>query len=87
MNQKDYQSEKNKLYKKFSADGYLIEPNNDDIVVCLLKECFKPCDELECINVFCYDHNFGRGKGNQGYVDSHGQKIKIAEIINTVAKI
>ena len=75
MKQKDYQDDKNKLYKKYGADGYLIEPNNDAIMLKIVKEFFVDCEELEAIETFCYKNNFGRGnKNNQVYIDSNGQR-------------
>lgn len=77
MKQKDYQDDKNKLYKKYGADGYLIEPSNDEIIIRLLKNAFYPCEELESIDTFCYKNNFGRGKNNGIYIDVYGQKVNI----------
>ena len=77
MHLKDYQNDKHKLCKKYGADGYLIEPSNDAILIKVIKNLFKGCDEIDCIDTFCFVNNFGRGKGNQEYMDSDGQRIKI----------
>lgn len=77
MNLNDYQIKKYELGKKYGVDGYLIEPSNDDILIKVIKETFGKCEEAEAIEKFCYTNNFGRGKGNQYYTDSDGQKIKI----------
>lgn len=77
MHSKDYQSDKMKLWKKYDADGYLIEPNCDAIMLKIIKESFGKCEELEAIDTFCYKNNFGRGKGNKIYMDSYGQRHEI----------
>ena len=76
--QKDYQSDKFKLWKKYGVDGYLNEPNNDDVFIKVLKVSLGECGgELEAIEKFCYDNNFGRGKGNDSFVDSYNVTHKI----------
>ena len=73
----DYQTEKNKLYKKYKVDGFLIEPTNDQILLKVIRELFKECTEIEALETFCYENNFGRGKGNQKYIDADGQSHTI----------
>lgn len=74
---KDYQADKMKLWKKYGADGYLIEPSCEATMLKIIKESFGKCEELEAIETFCYKNNFGRGKGNDIYVDSYGQNHTI----------
>lgn len=74
MTLKDYQSEKMKLWKKYGVDGYLIEPSCEAIMIRLIKDLFGKSEELEAIEAFCYKNNFGRGKNNQEYIDTYGQR-------------
>ena len=81
MNLKDYNDEKYKLCKKYGADGYLVEPSNDDIILKIIKESFGNCEGIDALHTFCYEKNFGRGASkNQTYVDLDGQKHKITTI-------
>ena len=72
-----YQEAKNSVYRKFDADGYLIEPDNNAVVIKLLQEFFKECPEEEVIRSFCLENNYGSGKGNKTFVDNDGQKIRL----------
>lgn len=74
----EYQEAKNHLYKKFNADGYLIEPDNNATVLRLLNILFSDCTEVDAINVFCLENHYGVGKKNQIYEDSNGQKITLS---------
>ena len=73
----DYQNERNKLASKFGVDGYMIEPSCEAVLLKIIKEGFGNCGEMESIESFVYDMNFGRGKGNKIYVDSDGQERRI----------
>ena len=75
MNIDDYQKAKNELYKKFSVDGFLWEPDNSDVIIKLLKLLFPEECDTDAISVFCLKNNYGRGKSNQFYIDPDGQKI------------
>lgn len=77
MSIKDYQADKMKLWKKYGADGYLIEPSCEAIMLKIIKESFGRCEELEAIETFCYQNNFGRGKNHDIYMDSYGQRHTI----------
>lgn len=74
MLSKDYQSDKMKLWKKYGADGYLIEPSCEAIMLKIIKESFGRCEELSAIETFCYENNFGRGKNHDAFIDSFGQR-------------
>ena len=76
-NLKDYNDDKYKLCRKYGADGFLVEPSNDMILLKVIKESFGNCDS-RVLQVFCYEKNFGRGKGNQVYIDSDGVKHTIS---------
>lgn len=73
----DYQKAKNKLYQKFNADGYLLEPDNNDIILRLLKLLAGSDRYDDTIETFCLVNNYGRGKGNTTYVDKDGVIIAI----------
>ena len=73
----DYQESKNKLYRKFDVDGYLIEPDCNDIVLRLLNIIFSDSSEVDAINVYCLDNHYGIGKNNKTYINGDGQKITI----------
>lgn len=77
MSIKDYQADKMKLWKKYGADGYLIEPSCEAVMLKIIKESFGRCGELEAIETFCYQNNFGRGKNHDSYMDSYGQRHTI----------
>ena len=74
----DYQQEKNKLYKKYGADGYLLEPDNNAIILKLLRHALPAEVDFNAIETFCLTNNYGRGKSNQEYIDMDGQKINIS---------
>lgn len=76
MNITDYQMDRNKLYRKYGVDGFLIEPDAVDTVIILLQLFFKDSDP-SAIKVFCLDQNFGRGKDNRVYTDDEGIKHEI----------
>lgn len=69
----DYQADRNKLYRKYDVDGFLIEPDAVETVIRLLGLFFEDTD-ISAIKTFCLDQNFGRGKGNKYYMDEEGQK-------------
>lgn len=73
----DYQNAKNSLYKKHDVDGYLIEPDNNEIVLRLLKLIIPESADFDAVTAFCLEKNYGRGKSNQTYVDPHGIKHTI----------
>lgn len=77
MNIYDYQEEKNKLYKKFNVDGYLLEPTNNDIIIKLIMLLLPDSCDKDSLTAFCFDNNYGRGKSNQYYINSNGLKLKI----------
>lgn len=74
----EYQEAKNKLYRRYKVDGYLIEPDNNEIILRLLNLFFKDCTEVNAINTFCIDNHYGVGKNNQIYEDTNGQQITLS---------
>ncbi len=77
----DYHAEKRKLYKKYGADGFIIEPDNNHAVLLLLKWIFRDTGaDTGAISAFCLNNNYGTGKGNQEYIDTDGHKNKISTI-------
>lgn len=74
----DYQNDKNKLYKKYDADGFLIEPDNNYIILKLLKLFLPDSFYDAALEDFCFANNYGRGKSNSVYQDANGQRIKIS---------
>lgn len=77
MNIDDYQKAKNKLYNKFRADGYLLEPTNNDIIIRLLMQLIPHDCDYDALTAFCFDNNYGRGKNKQYYKDKNGQNIEL----------
>ena len=73
----DYQNDKNKLYKKYNADGFLIEPDNNEVILKLLKLQLPDELDYDIIEEFCLINNYGRGKNNGTCTDADGQKISI----------
>lgn len=74
----DYQKDKNKLYKKYNADGFLIEPDNKVAVLKLLRLLLPDDFYYNAIEEFCLSNNYGRGKNNNVYTDINGQRITIS---------
>lgn len=74
----DYQNDKNKLYKKYQADGFLIEPDNNDVVLRLLKLFLPENADGKVIEDFCLANNYGRGRNNDIVLDKNGNKIQIS---------
>lgn len=74
----DYQRDKNKLYKKYNADGYLIEPDNKVVILKLLRLLLPDDFYYSAIEEFCLTNNYGRGKNNGVYTDINGQRITIS---------
>lgn len=75
----DYHQDINRIYKKYGADGYLIEPDHNGIIIKLLKNGLpKDCD-FDAVTSFCLDNNYGRGKGNQYYTTDKNEKVKISK--------
>lgn len=74
----DYQRDKNKLYKKYNADGYLIEPDNKVAILKLLRLLLPDDFYYNAIEEFCLTNNYGRGKNNDVYTDINGQRITIS---------
>jgi len=70
----DYQNAKNSLYKKHNVDGYLIEPDNNEVVLKLLKLLIPEDTDFDAVTTFCLEKNYGHGKANQEYTDPHGIK-------------
>lgn len=76
-NVSNYQTDKNKLYKKYGADGYLIEPDSNIAVMNLLHIFFEEVD-YDVIRTFCLENNFGQGKNNKTYKDDNGQEVDMS---------
>ena len=74
----DYQNDKNRLYKKYQADGFLIEPDNNDIMLRLLKLLLPADIHYEILEDFCLTNNYGRGKNNNVFTDIDGQRVYIS---------
>ena len=74
----DYQNDKNKIYKKYHADGFLIEPDNNATILKLLKILLPDTSSCSILEDFCLMNNYGRGKNNNVLVDEDGQKILIS---------
>lgn len=74
----DYQKAKNTLYTKYGADGFLLEPNNNEVVLKLLKNVIPESCDFDAVTSFCLQKNYGRGKANQDYQNPDGQKVKIS---------
>lgn len=73
----DYQNEKNKVYRKFGADGYLMEPNMSVEIIRLLSLFFGE-GALDALTSYCIENKFAHGKGNKEYTDKHGKTIKLS---------
>lgn len=76
-NVRNYQTEKNKLYRKYGCDGYLIEPDSNLEVMKLLHIFFEDVD-YDVIKTFCLDNNYGQGKNNKTYIDDDGHEKDIS---------
>lgn len=74
----DYQNDKNKVYKKYHADGFLIEPDNNEIILKLLRIVLPDDSYYMILEDFCLINNYGRGKNNNVLTDINGQKIIIS---------
>ena len=74
----DYQNDKNKLYKKYQADGFLIEPDNNGTILKLLKLLLPSDIHYKLLEDFCLTNNYGRGKGNNVLTDIDGQRLYIS---------
>ena len=73
----DYQNEKNKVYRKFGADGYLMEPNMNVEIIRLLSLFFGE-GAVDVLTSYCIENKFAHGKGNKEYTDKHGKTIKLS---------
>lgn len=73
----NYQNDKNKLYKKYGADGYLVEPNANVEIIKLLSFFFGE-GAKEVLSTYCIANNFAHGKNNHEYVDDDGQHINLS---------
>ena len=73
----DYQNDKNSLYKKYCADGFIIEPDNNDVIIKLIK-LLIPEERFDVVKDFCFSKNYGRGKSNQIFFDEDGQGVIIS---------
>lgn len=85
----DYQNDKNRLYKKYNADGFLIEPDNNATVLRLLELQLPNESYKEILEEFCITNNYGRGKNKNICTDVNGQKILISsaeELYNYIFK-
>jgi len=70
-----YQMDLNKVFKKYKADGYIIEPDSNIVIMKLLRYMLQESSELDAINYFCLDMKYGTSRCNNPYQDRDGQKV------------
>lgn len=74
----DYDKALNKLFEKYSVDGYLHQPDCMCDTISLLHIIFGDCDKDEWISYFCFELDFGRNYEDGKVINKDGATIDLS---------